>query len=83
MSVDIALDTAPYRIFAEGDDYVVRVNRNLLERDELNRLLDFFLVQSILRRSQATQDEIDAFAQEIEQHAWSRLHSLFAPDIAQ
>lgn len=72
------LDDAPYRVFAEGDEYVVRVKRNLLERDDLNRLLDYLMVQSILQRSQSTQDEIDALANEVKQAAWERIKPLFA-----
>ncbi len=77
MSIGIVLDDTLYRVSAEGDDYVVRVKRNLLERDDLNHLLDYLLVRSILRRSQATQDEIDALANEVEQRAWTRLEPLF------
>ena len=47
----------------------MRVKRNLLERDDLNRLLDYLLVRSILRRSQATQNDIDALADEAKQHS--------------
>lgn len=77
---DIVLDDTPYRVSAEGDEYVVRVKRDFLERDDLNRLLDYLLVQSILRRSQVTQDEIDALANEVKQAAWARLKPLFTAD---
>jgi hypothetical protein len=82
MSTDLSMATVPYTVTLDGDSYVVRVDRNLLDRDELNRLLDYLLVQSILRHSQATQDEIDSLADEVKQRAWARLKPLFAPDSA-
>ena len=78
MSVNAPAVNNPYSVTLEGDSYVVRVDRQLFAREDLNRLLDYFLFRSIVQRSQATQPDIDALAAEVDRAAWEQAKSNFA-----
>ncbi|MBP7962571.1 MAG: hypothetical protein KBG20_04395 [Caldilineaceae bacterium] len=66
-----------YTVSAEANDYVVRVSRDLVERDDLARIFDALMLHAIKRRSQLSEDEIDALAGEVKHGAWERVKHLF------
>lgn len=82
MSVNAPALNTPYSVTLEGDSYVVRADRQLSDREDLNLLLDYFLFRSIVQRSQATQPEIDALASAVERAAWERTKSNFASKVS-
>ena len=66
MSGEPAVSSLPYRVTVQDDDYIVRIDRHLLTRDDLSSLLDYFLLRSITQKSQASQEDIDALADEVD-----------------
>lgn len=68
---------AQYTVSAEANDYVVRVSRDLIERDDLARMLDAMMLHAIKRRSQLSEDEITALASEVKHGAWERVKHRF------
>ncbi len=68
---------AQYTVSAEANDYVVRVSRDLIERDDLARILDAMMLHAIKRRSQLSEEEIAALAGEVKHGAWERVKHLF------
>ena len=66
-----------YTVSDEANDYVVRVSRDLVERDDLARIFDALMLHAIKRRSQLSEDEIDALAGEVKHGAWERVKHLF------
>ena len=79
MSIAIDFERNPYRVAIENNEFVIRVNRDLIEREDLNRLLDYLMLQSIKRRSQASEAEIEALSAEVKVAAWQRVQHLFEP----
>lgn len=77
MSMINELERSLYTVAVENNEFVIRVNRDLIQREELSRILDYLLIQSIKRRSQATQEEVDALATEVKRAAWRRVQPLF------
>lgn len=75
--VEIAQTQAQYTVSAETNEYVVRVSRDLVERDDLARILDALLLNSAKRRSQLSEEEIAALASEVKHAAWERVKHLF------
>jgi hypothetical protein len=61
-----------YRIDIEDQDLVVRVRRDILDREEVSRFLDYLELESIRRRSQLSEADAAALAQEIDRAAWDR-----------
>lgn len=61
-----------YRIDIEEQDIVVRVRRDVLDREEVSRFLDYLELESIRRRSQLSEADAAAIAQEIDRAAWKR-----------
>ena len=66
MPAEPSVSSLPYSVTVQDDDYVVRIDRHLLTRDDLSSLLDYFLLRSITQKSQASQEEIDALADEVD-----------------
>lgn len=61
-----------YRIDIEEQDIVVRVRRDVLGREEVSRFLDYLELESIRRRSQLSEADAAALADEIDRAAWER-----------
>ncbi|HEX2092337.1 MAG TPA: hypothetical protein VHG28_08035 [Longimicrobiaceae bacterium] len=61
-----------YRIDIEDQDIVVRVRRDVLDREEVSRFLDYLELESIRRRSQLSEADAAVLAQEIDRGAWER-----------
>ncbi len=68
---------AQYTVSAEANDYVVRVSRDLIERDDLARILDAMMLHAIKRHNQISEDEIAALAGEVKHGTWGRVKHLF------
>ena len=64
-----------YRIDVEEQDLVVRVRRDVLDRDEVSRFLDFLELESIRRRSELTEEDAERLADEIDSSVWERYRS--------
>lgn len=73
MSGELAVSSLPYSVTVQDDDYVVRIDRHLLTRDDLSSLLDYFLLRSIAQKSQASQEDIDALADEVDRAVLKKL----------
>lgn len=61
-----------YRIDIEERDIVVRVRRDVLDREEVSRFLDYLELESIRRRSQLSETDAVALADEIDRAVWKR-----------
>lgn len=67
-----------YRIDVEGDDLVVRVRRGVLDQEQVSRFLDSLELETIRRRSQLSEADARALADEIDRGVWERVrHSRF------
>jgi hypothetical protein len=64
-----------YRIEVEDRDLVVRVRRDVLDREEVSRFLDFLELESIRRRSQLSENDAARLADEIDAAVWKQLRS--------
>ena len=67
----------PYVVTVDANEYVIRVKRDVIARDDLARMFDALLFSSIRRRSQATEEEISALAADVKRAAWKRVEHLF------
>lgn len=64
-----------YRIDLEERDLVVRVRRDVLDREEVSRFLDYLELESIRRRSQLTEEDAARLADEVDAGVWERNRS--------
>lgn len=62
-----------YRIDIEERDLVVRVRRDMLDQEQVSRFLDYLELESIRRRSELSDEDARALAQEIDRGAWERV----------
>lgn len=67
-----------YRIDVEEQDLVVRLRRDVLDREEVSRFLDFLELESIRRRSELTEEDAALLADEIDASVWDRNRSRVA-----
>ncbi len=69
--------SAAYSINVENNQITLQLNANLVDRQALTRLLDFIELESIRKRSQLNQEQVDSLAAEINQAAWENLKESF------
>ncbi|MEW5931265.1 MAG: hypothetical protein AB1941_27690 [Gemmatimonadota bacterium] len=62
-----------YRIDFEERDLVVRVSRDTLDPEQVSRFLDYLELESIRRRSEMSEEEAAALAQEVDRAMWERV----------
>jgi hypothetical protein len=67
-----------YRIDVEEQDLVVRVRRDVMDREEVSRFLDFLELESIRRRSELAGEDAALLADEIDAAVWERNRSRVA-----
>jgi len=66
-----------YKIAFEDKDIVIRLNRDLVNKDELSRFLDYIFLQSIGRSSKLTEEQATILAKEIDRNVWEEIRNRF------
>lgn len=61
------------RLDEDDEDFIVRVRRNALEREEISKFVDFLLIESIRKKSKLTEEEAAEIADEIDRAVWEQL----------
>jgi hypothetical protein len=69
--------TNPELRFDEQDgDYVIRVPRDAVNRETVSRFFDYLMMEAGSTKFDMTDEEIAAFADEVDQSAWERLRPM-------
>jgi len=63
-------ETDLYSIAVENEDIVIRLKSELVDRDALNRLLDYIELESIRKRSRLTEGQVSLLANEVDRGVW-------------
>jgi hypothetical protein len=73
------MSTTPYgySVVVESQDVVVRLNKDVIDRDAMTRFLDYLELELIRKRSKLTQERADALAAEIDRDVWENLKPKF------
>ena len=66
-----------YRIAIEDETVVVRFQRDTLDETALAKFLDYVELQSIRKRSQLSEQQAAALADEIDRSVWNTLKNTF------
>lgn len=61
-----------YRIDSSGAEVVVRFSRELLSDEQISRFLDYVELESIRQKSELTEEDAAALADEIDQAVWEK-----------
>lgn len=59
-----------YSISIENEDIVIRLNSGLVDRDALDKLLDYIEVESIRKRSGLTEAQASMLSKEVDRSVW-------------
>ena len=62
-----------YKIALEGNDIIIRVSADLVDREALGRLLSYIEMESIRKRSRLTEEQAAELAKEIDRNVWETL----------
>lgn len=65
--------STPYSVAVDDQVITIRADRTVFDSVALTKLLDYLSLEAIRRRSQATQAEVDALADEVNRKAWQRI----------
>ncbi len=66
-----------YQIAIERETVVVRFQRDTIDETALAKFLDYIELQSIRKRSQLSENQAAALADEIDRAVWNALKSTF------
>ena len=66
-----------YNIAIDKQDIVVRFNREAIDQTALGKFLDYVELESIRKRSQLTEDQASALADEIDRAVWENIKHIF------
>ena len=68
-----------YSIYVEDGDIVLRFNREAIAMNALNRFLDYLQFESIAQKSQLTEEQATALAEEIDRDVWNKIKHKYLP----
>jgi hypothetical protein len=63
-----------YRIDADEQEIVVRLRRDVLDRDDVSRFLDCLELEAIRRRSRLSEADAAGLADEVDGRVWEDIH---------
>ncbi len=66
-----------YSVAVEQDNVVIRFKRDVIDQATLAQFLDYLELQSIRKRSQLSEDQATALADEIDRSVWDTLKDTF------
>ncbi len=69
-----------YSIALEDTDIVVRLNRDAIDQEALTKFLDYLELETVRKRSQLTEEQAAALADEIDGAVWNNLKPLFTQE---
>lgn len=68
-----------YSISVEDKDIILRINRDAIAMDALNPFLDYLQFESIAKKSQLTEEQATALAEEIDRDVWNKNKHKYLP----
>ena len=69
-----------YSIALEDTDIVVRLNRDTIDQEALTKFLDYLELETVRKRSQLTEGQATALADEIDGAVWNNLKPLLTQE---
>ncbi len=69
--------TPSYQVNVEKQNVVVRFRRDMIDQTALGKFLDYLELESIRKRSQLTEEQAAALADEIDRSVWESIKSAF------
>lgn len=69
-------DLPLYNITVDNQDIIVRLNRDIIDRDTLSKFLDYLELETIRKRSELTVEQAAVLAGEIDRDVWSKIKPL-------
>ncbi len=59
-----------YEIALEGNDVIIRVSADLVDKEALSRLLSYIEMESIRKKSRLTEEQAAELAKELDLNVW-------------
>jgi hypothetical protein len=62
-----------YKIAYDDKDIIIRISKNLIDKDMLSSFLDYINFESMRNRSKLTVEHVSELAKEVNQNIWEKL----------
>ena len=62
-----------YKIGYEEKDIVIRLSKDLIDKEALSRFLDYIELESIRKRSKLSKEQALKLAKEVDREAWQKI----------
>ncbi|MBW4457886.1 MAG: hypothetical protein KME55_37580 [Nostoc indistinguendum CM1-VF10] len=70
-------EKAIYNITLDGQDIIIKFNKNILDQESLSKFLEYLELETIRRRSHLTEEQATTLADEIDRDAWLKIKHKF------
>lgn len=67
------LEQSFYNVTMNDQEITIKLNRELIDQETLNNLLDYLKLESIRNKSKLTEDSAQQLADEIDAKIWQKL----------
>lgn len=64
-----------YKIGYENKDIVIRLSKDLIDKEALSRFLDYIELESIRKRSKLTKEQALKLAKEVDREVWQKVQN--------
>jgi plasmid maintenance system antidote protein VapI len=69
------LEQSSYNVTINDQEIIIKLNRELIDQETLNNLLDYLKLKSIRNKSKLTEDSAQQLSDEIDTKMWQKLQS--------
>ncbi|MDZ7951654.1 hypothetical protein [Nostoc sp. DedQUE09] len=71
------LEKSTYNITLDGQNLIIKFNKNILDQESLSKFLEYLELETIRRRSHLTEEQATALADEIDRDTWLKIKHKF------
>ena len=69
--------TQAYELSSTNQEITLKINKSLIEQEQLERLLDYLFIKNIQQKSQLSENDAGELINEIKQNCWEKQKHLF------
>ncbi len=68
-----------YEITDDQDDFIIRLSKRLVDRQELNRMLRHLEIEAIRQKSQLSKEQAAELSDNVDRSVWEQVQDKYTP----
>jgi hypothetical protein len=70
-------ENSSYNITLDNQDIIIKFNKDILDRENLTKFLEYLELETLRKRSNLTQEQVITLADEIDHDVWFKIKHKF------